>query len=79
MSGKIYPLSLAELQRDVGAVIQQHTGSQTAHWWLSLAEALKDAERWAYVREHQVPPDLSPAALERFVDAALRNNNETPG
>lgn len=76
MSPKLRPLTaspIVEIQVQVGRVIRDaKLDPDQLIFWMSIAEYLKDAQRWRYARDHQCPEDSTPTDFERFVDEQLR-------
>lgn len=81
MSGLIPLMPIPRLRAMLGAAMRA-TGanragtrgnSLTVHMLVSTCEYLKDAQRWHYIKEHDVDTSAfdSPAALQGYVDKQI--------
>ena len=78
MAGPIARLPIADVQAYLGDSIKklQEIGAtgRMLQLALSMAEYLKDAERWHYAEGHSLPEQLSGKELCSFVDAEIESN-----
>lgn len=79
MSGPIFVLPLDQLRKIVGDTIKtcQTQGSiPLLHAAMSINEYLKDAERWTYVRDYEIPAGMSAKETTAYVDQQLKEVND---
>ncbi len=79
MAGPIARVPISEVQAYLGDSIKRFqeigVSGQMLQLALSMAEYLKDAERWQVVKNQEVVfyPDILPDDIERIVDKYLRD------
>lgn len=79
MSGPIFILPLDQLRKIVGDTIEacKTQGSiHMLHAAVSISEYLKDAERWAHVRDYEIPAGMSAKETTAYVDQQLKEVND---
>lgn len=83
MSGSFTAIPLAIIQKDIGQCISDLKGETEANFsltlleLLSIAEYLKDAQRWAYIRDHALipSPSLTSAQVIKEIDHQLEKED----
>lgn len=75
-AGRLMRLPLQDVREPLQQVLDNARATNavlTVHWALSVFEYLKDAERWAFVRDHKLPYETSRdhEGIEQWVDERI--------
>lgn len=79
MSGPLPVMSLDKIREALGMALADERVKRDPKMSLislSLGEYLKDAERWAYVRDYEIPAGMLAKETTAYVDQQLKEVND---
>lgn len=75
MSSLIFPMPIEQVDRFLGDTMNG-ASPEVQRVILSVSHYLKDARRWHYVEQYEIPVGLSPNGTRKWVDQQLKEVND---